>query len=581
MTCSLIFSERVAPDVHRSFFATEQGNASKLPSLCWLETAVVFLRDLLRAWFGSRRWFSLHVESEDQVPVGTLGVLVDGAGVVGLLRVLLLAAAATLCDAGHNDMFSCRGGKGCAVTELTDSNWDMNLATPHFIMFYAPWCGHCKKLQPEWDSAAKTLKESAPEVRLAKVDATENRDTGSKFDVQGFPTIKWGSPDNLEKYEGGRDFDSLQEFAQGNLKPVCSPANIDLCDDDKKKEIEAFQAMSSDDLEAAIAHVEAENQAVKAIEADQGNKLRAVRDRDDAEAMGQGGEHNHGGHGGGNQTGQPKQREAGSLPPPWGWPLPEQLPPPAPPSAFRLDDEVFSLPHVTEQPARLYSHGFGFFGKAMAARNFKYMRDLKKSGQKSDRSEWFMTPQTVNAYYLPVWNEMVFPVAILQPPFFFKNFHPAMNFGSIGAIMGHEMTHGFDVSGRKFDKDGNEVDWWEPEALEEFLGRAQCVADFYSNYTEYGVHLNGEAECGENIADMGGVKFAFRGMQAYMKSAKAEGKTFPALPRGLTPEQLYFVSYGQTWCTKSDQEYLLMLNAQDEHSLPRERVNGQIGRAHV
>jgi len=85
MTCSLIFSERVAPDVHRSFFATEQGNASELPSLCWLETAVVFLRDLLRAWFGSRRWFSLHVESEDQVPVGTLGVLVDWAVVVMLL----------------------------------------------------------------------------------------------------------------------------------------------------------------------------------------------------------------------------------------------------------------------------------------------------------------------------------------------------------------------------------------------------------------------------------------------------------------------------------------------------------------
>lgn len=234
------------------------------------------------------------------------------------------------------------------------------------------------------------------------------------------------------------------------------------------------------------------------------------------------------------------------------------------------------MPHETPDPPELFAHFYGYFGKSMATANFDFRREMKKIGQTVDRSEWFMSPQTVNAYYSPAWNEMVFPVAILQPPFFFKNFHPAMNFGSIGAIMGHEMTHGFDVSGRKFDKDGNEVDWWEPEALEEFLGRAQCVADFYSNYTEYGVHLNGEAECGENIADMGGVKFAFRGMQAYMKSAKAEGKTFPALPRGLTPEQLYFVSYGQTWCTKSDQEYLLMLNAQDEHSLPRERVNGPL-----
>jgi len=247
-----------------------------------------------------------------------------------------------------------------------------------------------------------------------------------------------------------------------------------------------------------------------------------------------------------------------------------------PSGPFRIDNELNILPHETPDPPELFAHFYGYFGKSMATANFDFRREMKKIGQKVDRSEWFMSPQTVNAYYSPAWNEMVFPVAILQPPFFFKNFHPAMNFGSIGAIMGHEMTHGFDVSGRKFDKDGNEVDWWEPEALEEFLERAQCVADFYSNYTEYGVHLNGEAECGENIADMGGVKFAFRGMQAYMKTAKQQGKTFPELPRGLTPEQLYFVSYGQTWCTKSDQEYLLMLNAQDEHSLPRERVNGPL-----
>jgi len=247
-----------------------------------------------------------------------------------------------------------------------------------------------------------------------------------------------------------------------------------------------------------------------------------------------------------------------------------------PSGPFRIDNELNILPHQTPDPPELFAHFYGYFGKSMATANFDFRREMKKIGQKVDRSEWFMSPQTVNAYYSPAWNEMVFPVAILQPPFFFKNFHPAMNFGSIGAIMGHEMTHGFDVSGRKFDKDGNEVDWWEPEALEEFLDRAQCVADFYSNYTEFGVHLNGEAECGENIADMGGVKFAFRGMQAYMKSAQAEGKHFPQPPKGLSPEQLYFVSYGQTWCTKSDQDYLLMLNAQDEHSLPRERVNGPL-----
>lgn len=210
----------------------------------------------------------------------------------------------------------------------------------------------------------------------------------------------------------------------------------------------------------------------------------------------------------------------------------------------------------------------------MASNNFDFRRDFKKVAQRVDRSEWFMSPQTVNAYYSPAWNEMVFPVAILQPPFFHHAFHPAMNYGSIGAIMGHEMTHGFDSSGRRFDKDGNEINWWKDEALANFLERAACVVDFYTNYTDSGVHLDGLTEIGENIADFGGVKLGLKAMQAHM--ARDPEQQGAELPHGLTAEQVYFVAYGQTWCMKSDPEYVQRLVAGDEHSPPRERVNGPL-----
>merc|ERR1712196_593067 len=116
-------------------------------------------------------------------------------------------------------------------------------------------------------------------------------------------------------------------------------------------------------------------------------------------------------------------------------------------------------------------------------------------------------------------------------------------------------------------------DWWGEQALNEFLKRAQCVVDAYSNYTVHGVHLAGGNEIGENIADFGGVKFAYRALVEHMREADNRGKTFPTPPHGMSPEQLYFVSYGQTWCTKSDPEYLENLIAHDEHSPPKARVN--------
>jgi putative endopeptidase len=229
----------------------------------------------------------------------------------------------------------------------------------------------------------------------------------------------------------------------------------------------------------------------------------------------------------------------------------------------------------------------------MAARNFKYMRDLKKISQQADRSEWFMTPQTVNAYYAPFWNEMVFPAAILQPPFFHKAFHPAANFGAIGAIMGHELSHAFDIHGHKYDASGHQRNWWHKRARQQFLKRARCVVKFYQKYTIQGRQISGLKELAENIADMGGVKFAFRALQSYLAEEKAAGRDVDAayattVPAGggggggpqqqtaLSVNQLYFLSYAQAWCTKINAtlEMALMLN--DEHSPPRLRVNGPL-----
>ena len=162
------------------------------------------------------------------------------------------------------------------------------------------------------------------------------------------------------------------------------------------------------------------------------------------------------------------------------------------------------------------------------AANFKFLREMKKVGQKVDRSEWFMTPETVNAYYAPFWNEMVFPAAILQPPFFHISHHPAQNFGAIGGIMGHELSHGFDTHGHKYDKSGRLKMWWRfAAARAEFLKRARCVVKYFQRYTVQGMQLSGLKELAENVADMGGVKFALSALRLFGPEEAAAGRTVP------------------------------------------------------
>ena len=183
-----------------------------------------------------------------------------------------------------------------------------------------------------------------------------------------------------------------------------------------------------------------------------------------------------------------------------------------------------------------------------------------------------MTPPTVNAYYSPSRNEIVFPAGILQPPFFYGEGDDAINYGGIGGVIGHEITHGFDNSGRKFDAQGNQTDWWTAEDGKRFDERAKCIIDQFNGYfIEPDVHQNGELVQGESIADLGGATIAYR---AYQKSL--EGKPAPKPIDGLTNDQRFFVSYGRIWATNHRPEFARLLAATNEHPLGQYRAVGTI-----
>ncbi len=214
-----------------------------------------------------------------------------------------------------------------------------------------------------------------------------------------------------------------------------------------------------------------------------------------------------------------------------------------------------------------------FFANAVAGEEFEFDRQAAKIGQPVDRGEWRMTPQMVNAYYTPLLNEIVFPAGILQPPFFRQDFPPAMNYGAIGVVIGHELTHGFDDMGRKFDPTGQLREWWEPAVAAKFEERAQCVRDLYSGYElEPGVHVQGDLTAGENIADIGGLKQAYA---AYKTWEKRHGVP-PSPAPGLTDDQLFFISFAQVWCSQASPEYLRLQVTANPHSPSRFRVIGPV-----
>ena len=190
-----------------------------------------------------------------------------------------------------------------------------------------------------------------------------------------------------------------------------------------------------------------------------------------------------------------------------------------------------------------------------------------------DRDEWYMTPQTVNAYYNPTTNEICFPAGILQYPFFDMQADDAFNYGAIGVVIGHEMTHGFDDQGRQFDKDGNFRDWWAAGDGDKFKERAQVMSDFFSKIEVLpGLKGNGELTLGENLADHGGLQVAFTAFQnAQKKAAKPLGEV-----NGFTPEQRFFLAYAGVWAQNITEEAIRDLTARDPHSLGEWRVNGAL-----
>jgi len=209
-------------------------------------------------------------------------------------------------------------------------------------------------------------------------------------------------------------------------------------------------------------------------------------------------------------------------------------------------------------------------GNGFRADQFEFQRQLDKIGKPVDRLEWGMTPPTVNAYYDPQMNNINFPAGILQPPFFDSSLDDAVNFGGIGMVIGHELTHGFDDQGRQFDPKGNLQDWWTPADAKEFQQRAACVDDEYSSFTVApGVHINGKLTLGENTADNGGVRVA---LMALMNTIGNTAKKID----GFTPEQRFFLSFGQVWCSNEREESLRLQVATDPHSPPKFRVNGVV-----
>jgi len=202
---------------------------------------------------------------------------------------------------------------------------------------------------------------------------------------------------------------------------------------------------------------------------------------------------------------------------------------------------------------------------------FEHARDLNKIGKPVDRTEWGMTPPTVNAYYNDNMNEIVFPAGILQPPFYDPKADDAVNYGGMGAAIGHEITHGFDDSGSQFDGSGNLRDWWTKEDRKNFDERAACVQEQFAGYeVEPGLHENGKLVLGESIADLGGLTISYA---AYEKSI--EGKR-PAALDGFTPEQRFFLGWAQVWGANLRAEYARLMANSNEHPVPKFRVNGPL-----
>lgn len=263
-----------------------------------------------------------------------------------------------------------------------------------------------------------------------------------------------------------------------------------------------------------------------------------------------------------------------------------------------LSEDIQSLPWMTEATKKeaeaklaLFRQKIGYpekwrdystvmvdradlLGNYQRASAFEFSRELHKIGTPVDEKEWGMTPPTVNAYYDPSNNDINFPAGILQPPFFDNAKDPAVNFGAIGVVIGHEMTHGFDDQGSQFDGKGNLREWWTPDDRKAFTERTDCEVKEYGGFEAVPGHkLNGKLTLGENTADNGGLRIAYL---ALLETLAAQGASKDAKIDGYTPAQRYFISFGQVWCENSTDQSARVLARTDPHSPGGWRVNGVV-----
>ncbi len=232
-------------------------------------------------------------------------------------------------------------------------------------------------------------------------------------------------------------------------------------------------------------------------------------------------------------------------------------------------EEKIGYPNTWRDYANVRISRESWFANRSAAVRWQIARNIGRIGGPVDRGEWSMSAPTVNAFYSSSVNSINFPAGILQPPFFDPKWDDALNYGAIGAVIGHEMTHGFDDRGRQFDADGNLRDWWTPEDASRYKERADKVAAQFSAYTVLdSVHLNGKVTLGENIADLGGLAVAYAAFQ------KATAGQKPVLRDGFTPEQRFFLAWARVWRTLETPEDLRSQVETDPHSPSVWRVNG-------
>lgn len=222
--------------------------------------------------------------------------------------------------------------------------------------------------------------------------------------------------------------------------------------------------------------------------------------------------------------------------------------------------------------SRLELQADSYFANIIRSNEFENAYAWSKINKPKDKDEWGMTPQTVNAYYNPATNEICFPAGILQPPFFFADADNAVNYGAIGVVIGHEMSHGFDDQGRQYDRDGNLQDWWQPADAENFKQRAQILSNYFDSIeVAPGTHADGKFTLGENIADNGGLQIAFQAMQKAIAGGEIAGEI-----DGFTSAQRFFIAYAGVWAANITGQEILRRTKEDPHALGKWRVNGTL-----